>query len=93
MGLAVVSQKYTVTKDFEADVLQQLNYRISNQSILNYLLMELRNDKDVVKFWGTVEAVIQIPELKDLTEIYRLEHGVCVCACATDVCVLVCVYY
>jgi len=88
MGLTVISQRYTVSKDFETIVLQQLNCRMCNQSILNYLLIELSRDKDLVKFWDTVNTMIQFPELKDLMEIYRLEHGVCVCMC---VCVFMCV--
>ena len=77
MGLAVVSQNYAVPKKLETVVLQQQNCRMCNQSILNHLLIELRGDKDLVKFWDTVKTMIQFPELKDLTERYKVEHGMC----------------
>ncbi|XP_065910070.1 uncharacterized protein [Dysidea avara] len=79
MGLAVVSQNYAVPKKLETVVLQQQNCRMCNQSILNHLLIELRGDKDLVKFWDTVKTMIQFPELKDLTERYKVEHENMVC--------------
>jgi len=75
MGLAVISQSYTVSKKFEVAILQQLNYRMCNQSILNYLLIELRQDKNVAKFWDTIIAMVQYPTLKTFMDRYRLQHG------------------
>ncbi|XP_065910083.1 uncharacterized protein [Dysidea avara] len=74
MGLAVITQRYAVSKKFEVEVLQQLNSRICNQSILNYLLIELRQDKNVAKFWDTVITMIQYPALKACMDRYRLQH-------------------
>jgi len=77
MGLAVISQSYAVSKKFEAAVLQQLNCRMCNQSILNYLLIELGQDKNVAKFWNTIIAMVQYPTLKTFMDRYRLWHSKC----------------
>ena len=75
MGLAVISQRHSLPHNVQTDILQQPSFRICNQSILNYLLIELRNNKDLVKFWDTVKALTQFPVLKELMDKYRVQFG------------------
>jgi len=75
MGLAVISQRHSLPHNVQTDILQQPSFRICNQSILNYLLIELRNNKDLVKFWDTVKALTQFPALKELMDKYRVQFG------------------
>ena len=51
------------------------NPRVCNQGILNYLLIELRRDKDFAKFREVLKLMIYQPELKKTTEIVL--KGIC----------------
>ena len=51
------------------------NPRVGNQGILNYLLIKLRTDKDSVKFWSTVTAMIKEPELRTAVERVKRQKG------------------
>ena len=73
-SLAVIIQRYNVPTGFEAQVLQQSSLRICNQGVLNYLLIELRKDRDLLKFWDTVRMVIEDLELKKAIEKYKLQQ-------------------
>ena len=72
-SLAVIIQRYSVPTGFEAQVLQS-SPRTCNQGVLNYLLIELRKDRDLLKFWDTVRMVIEELELKKAIEKYKLQQ-------------------
>ena len=67
-ALSLLVQHYSVPKDFERSILSGENPRVCNQGILNYLLIKLRTDKNFVKFWNTVETMINHPELRHAIE-------------------------
>ena len=70
-SLRVILKRYTIPKGLETHFLkQQLNWRTKNQSLLNYLLIELRKDKDNVKFWGTLVMMVEEPQLKTVVNRY-----------------------
>lgn len=73
-SLSVITQKYKVPDDFETQVLQQSSRRICNQGLLNYLLIELRRDRNGSKFWDTVKAVTEMEELKKVVEKCKLQQ-------------------
>ena len=69
--LQVALKRYTIPKGLETHFLKQrLNWRTKNQSLLNYLLIELRRDKDDVKFWGTLMMMVEKPQLKKVINNY-----------------------
>jgi len=55
-------------------MLQQSSRRICNQGLLNYLLIELRKDRDLPRFWETVMMIIEELELKKTVEKYKLKR-------------------
>ena len=71
--LAVITQRYNVPSGFEAQI-QQSSHRICNQGILNYLLIELRRDRDLSKFWDTVKVMIEEWDLKKAVGKYGQLH-------------------
>ena len=73
--MSLLVQHYGVRKDFERNILSGENPRVCNQGILNYLLIKLRTDKDFVKFWSTVTAMIKEPELRVAVERLRKQKG------------------
>ena len=68
--LHVIRQRYTVPESFEIFILKQSNWRTINQSLLNYLLIELRKDRDLTKFWGTLIMMTEEPQLKKVVNNY-----------------------
>ena len=76
-ALSLLVQHYSVPKDFERTILSGGNPRVCNQGILNYLLIKLRTDKDYVKFYDVLKAMINHPELRVAVE--RIQKGTCVC--------------
>lgn len=68
----VILERYTIPKSFETQLLKQFNWRTVNQSLLNYLLIELRKSKDEAMFWETLRLMIEEPQLRRLVEIYAL---------------------
>ena len=73
--LHVIVQRYTIPKSLETHILKQFNWRTVNQSLLNYLLIELRKDKNVAKFWETLTMMIEEPELKKVVNNYASPKG------------------
>ena len=49
------------------------NPRVCNQGILNYLMIKLRTDRNYVKFYGVLKAMINHPELRVAVE--RIQKG------------------
>ena len=47
------------------------------QGLLNYLLIELRKDKNLPKFWETVMMIIEELELKKAVEKYSQKRPIC----------------
>jgi len=74
-ALSLLVQHYSVPKDFERTILSEGNPRVCNQGILNYLLIKLRTNKDYVKFWSTLLAMINQPELRVVVEQLKKEKG------------------
>ena len=74
-SLAVITQRYKLPDDFETQMLQQSNRHTCNQGMLNYLLIQLRRDRDLSKFWDTMKAVIEDRELKRVVEKYEMLHS------------------
>ena len=70
-ALSLLVQHYSVPKDFERTILSGENPRVCNQGILNYLLIKLRTDKNFVKFWSSLAAMIKQPELRIMVERLR----------------------
>ena len=77
-ALSLLVQHYSVPKDFERSLLSGESPRVCNQGILNYLLIKLRTDKDSVKFWSTITAMIKEPELRVAVERVKRQKGVCI---------------
>ena len=48
-----------------------------NQGVLNYLLIALRRDKDLVKFWKVVKLMINQPEMRNAIE--PVQKGIYMC--------------
>ena len=74
-ALSLLVQHYSVPKDFERSILSGENPRVCNQGILNYLLIKLRADKDFVKFWDILAAMIKQPELRVAVERIRKQKS------------------
>ena len=72
-ALSLLVQHYSVPKDFERIILLGGNPRVCNQGMLNYLLIKLRTDKDYVKFFYVLKAMINHPELRVIVE--RIQRG------------------
>ena len=73
-ALSLLVQHYNVPKDFERSILSGENLRVCNQGILNYLLIVLRRDKDLGKFWKTVKLMVNHPELEKAIE--HVQEGI-----------------
>lgn len=73
-SLAVIMKRYSVPKDFEVQIQHQSTCRISNQSILNYMLIELRRDRNLSQFWDTVKMMVEDGELMKAVEKCRLQQ-------------------
>ena len=73
-ALSLLVQHYSVPKDFERSILSGENPRVRNQGILNYLLIVLRRDKDLGKFWKVVKLMINQPELEEA--IKQVQKGI-----------------
>ena len=73
-ALSLLVQHYSVPKDFERNILSGENPRVCNQGILNYLLIVLRRDKDLGKFWRIVKLMINQPELEEA--IKQVQKGI-----------------
>ena len=63
-ALSLLVQHYSVPKDFKRSILSGENPRVCNQGILNYLLIVLRRDKDITKFWKVLQSLTNQPELR-----------------------------
>ena len=74
-ALSLLVQHYSVPKDFERSILSGENPRVCNQGILNYLLIVLRTDKNFVKFWSSLAAMVKQPELRMAIERLRKQKG------------------
>ena len=73
-ALSLLVQHYSVPKDFERSILSGENPRVCNQGILNYLLIKLRTDKNFVKFWSSLAAMIKQPELRIMVDRLRRKN-------------------
>ena len=73
-ALSLLVQHYSVPKDFERSILLGKNPRVCNQGILNYLLIKLRTDKNFVKFWSSLAAMIKQPELRIMVDRLRKQR-------------------
>ena len=73
--LHIILQRYTIPKSLETRILKQFNWRTVNQSLLNYLLIELRRDKNDAKFWETLMMMIKEPQLKKVVNNYASLKG------------------
>ena len=71
-SLHIVLERYAIPESLGTQLLKQFNWRTMNQSLLNYLLIELRRDKDTVKFWDTVRMMIEELQLKKMVDNYVL---------------------
>ena len=74
-ALSLLVQHYSVPEDFERSILSGENPRVCNQGILNYLLIKLRTDKNFVKFWNSLAAMIKQPELRIMVERLRKQKN------------------
>ena len=63
-ALSLLVQHYSVPKDFERTIFSGGNPRVCNQGLFNYLLIMLRRDRNFVKFWTTLKAMTNHPELR-----------------------------
>ena len=50
---------------------------MGNQGILNYLLIVLRRDKDLGKFWKIVNSMVNQPKLEEA--IKQVQKGIHIC--------------
>ena len=71
-SLHIILKRYRVPESFGTQLLKQFNWRTVNQSLLNYLLIELRRDKDTTKFWETIRMMIEELQLKKIVDNYLL---------------------
>ena len=72
-ALSLLAQHHNVPKDFERSILSGINPRVCNQGILNYLLIVLRRDKDLGKFWKIVKSMVNQPKLEEA--IMQVQEG------------------
>ena len=76
-ALSLLVQHYSVPRDFERSILSGEDPRVGNQGILNYLLIVLRRDKDLGKFWKIVKSMVNQPKLEEA--IKQVQKGIHIC--------------
>ena len=67
--LQIVMQQYSVPLDVQKEICSKDGNRLQNQSILNYLLIELRKDKNELKFLKILDGLIRESSLKNILKI------------------------
>ena len=73
-ALSLLVLHYSVPRDFERSILSGKNPRVGNQGILNYLLIVLRRDKDLGKFWKIIKSMVNQPKLEEA--IKQVQKGI-----------------
>ena len=64
--LQIVIQQYNVPLDIQKEICSKDSNRLRNQSILNYLLIELRQDRNEPKFLKVLDKLISKTSLKKI---------------------------
>jgi len=72
-GLSLLVQHCSVPDETQRSILSGETPRLCNQGILNYLLINLRKERNFVKFWNLLVLLIDQPELKRTVE--RIQNG------------------
>jgi len=64
--LKIVAQQYNVPLDIQKEICSKDSNHLRNQSILNYLLIELRKDRNEPKFLKALDKLIAESSLKNI---------------------------